>query len=160
MNCACISIYRKERLDESYREILRQYQKHIIEDTCWFSIELEWHMKPTYTDNENQQLIGVFGSFPKQEIQIFGACDRIFVAAHEIVKHLGGLLRVSLSGDRDKIIANPGIKIPVYKLKDEDSLEDDPDYWLVDHIFIRKYFAKGLEHNFEKFKLAQFMPSA
>jgi hypothetical protein len=41
MACACIGVYRKERLDESYREILRQYQKYVIEDTCWFSIELE-----------------------------------------------------------------------------------------------------------------------
>jgi len=157
MSYACIGIYRKTRLDESYRAILRAYQLSIKEDTTWFSIELEWHIKSTYTENEKKQLTKAFGSFPEQEILIFGACDRIFVAAYEIVKHLGGLLRVSLSEDIDRIIANPGIKIPVYKLEDEDSFEDDPDYYLVDHIFIRQYF-KGVEHNFGRFKLAPFLP--
>ena len=92
MACACIGVYRKERLDESFREILRSYQKYIIEDTCWFSIELEYHMKTTYTDFEKQQLTKVFGCFPEQEILIFGECDRIFVAAYEIIRHFGGLL--------------------------------------------------------------------
>ena len=159
MSYACIGIYRKTRLDESYRAILRAFQMHLKEDTTWFSIEIEWHIKSTYTENERKQLTEAFGSFPEQEILIFGACDRIFVAAHEIVKHLGGLLRVSLSGDRDIINANPGIKIPVYKLEDEDSLENGPNYYLVDHIFIKQYF-KGIEHNFERFILAPFLPRA
>ncbi len=34
MTCACIGIFMAERLDESYREILRRYQKYVIEDTC------------------------------------------------------------------------------------------------------------------------------
>lgn len=66
---------------------LRQYQNKVIENTYWFSIELEWHMKSKYTDYGKQQLIEVFGQFPKQEILIFGEWDRIFVAAHEIIKH-------------------------------------------------------------------------
>lgn len=37
-----------------------------------------------------------------------------------------------------------GLRPPVYEVENEDSLENDPDYYLVDHIFIRKYFAKGI----------------
>jgi len=160
MNCACIGIYRLECLDESYRDILRKYQKHVIEDTCWFSIELEWHMKRTYTAYERQKLTEVFGRFPEQEILIFGECDRIFVAAYEIIKHFGGLLSVNLAGERDTINSYPGIKIEVQKKRYKYPLKHDPDYWLVDHIFIRKYFAKGIEHNFERFKLAPYLPRA
>jgi hypothetical protein len=160
MNCACIGIYRKDRLDESYREILRRYQKYVIEDSCWFSIELEWHMEHTYTDHERHQLIKVFGCFPEQEILIFGPCDRIFVVAYELIKHLGGLLSVNLADERDTINSYPGIKIAVQKKKYKYPLKHEPDYWLVDHVFIRKYFAKGIEHNFERFKLAPFLPSA
>ena len=159
MNCACISIYRAECLDESYREILRKYQKQVIEDICWFSFELEWHMKRTYSKYEREQLIKVFGSFPQQEILIFGACDRIFVTAYEIIKHLGGLLRVPLATDREKINSYPGIKIEVQKKKYKYPLKHNPDYYLVDHIFIREYFS-GMETNFERFKLAPYLPMA
>jgi hypothetical protein len=48
-----------------------------LEDTCWFSIELEWHMRPDYTDHGKQQLTKMFGKFPEQEINIFGEVDRI-----------------------------------------------------------------------------------
>ena len=81
MACACIIIYRAGLLDESVKEILRIYQEYVIEDTSWFSIEPEWHMRPTFTDYEKQQLTEVFGCFPVQDICIFGECDRIFVAA-------------------------------------------------------------------------------
>ena len=160
MNCACIGIYRLERLDESYRDILRKYQKHVIEDTCWFSIELEWHMKRTYTKYEKHLLTEVFGCFPEQEILIFGESDRIFVVAHEIIKHFGGLLRVNLAGERDTINSFPGIKIEIQKKRYKNPLKHEPDYWLVDHIFIRQYFAKSIEHNFDKFKLDKYLPSA
>lgn len=117
-------------------------------------------MKPTYTEYEKKQLIEAFGSFPEQEILIFGRCDRIFVVAYEIIKHFGGLLRVNFAGDRDEINSYPGIKIGVQKKRYKYPLKHDPDYWLVDHIFIRKYFAKGIEANFERFKLAPFLPRA
>jgi hypothetical protein len=94
MDCACIGIYRKERLDEKYREILKMYQLLLEEGATWFSIELEWRMLPSYTRFELEQLKKIFGNSPEQEILIFGDCDRIFVAAHEIIKHLGGLLSV------------------------------------------------------------------
>lgn len=114
MSCACIGILRTERLDDSYRGMLRHFQKKVIEDTCWFSIELEWHMKSTYTDYEKEQLIGVFGQFPEQEILIFGECDRIFVAAHELIRHFGGMLYINLSTSKSKLDVYPGKKIPVY----------------------------------------------
>jgi len=158
MSCACIGIYRKTRLDESYREILKMYQLLLKKDATWFSIELEWHMKPTYTEFERQQLIKVFRSFPQQEILIFGDCDRIFVAAHEIIKHFGGLLRVNPGDDIDRINLYPGMKKAVYKNEYPD--EEEPDYYLVDHIFIRKYFVKGIEHNFKRFQLDPFLPGA
>jgi hypothetical protein len=159
MACACIGIYRKERLDESYRWILRQYQKHVIEDTCWFSIELEWHRESTYTTYEKQQLTKVFGKFPEQEILIFGECDRIFVAAYEIIKHTGGLLYVNISSPRERVNLYPGKKIEVFKKKHRNPLKHMADRWLVDHRFIREFFWKENE-NYERFKLYMFLPSA
>jgi hypothetical protein len=155
---ACIGIYRKERLDECYREILRRYQKYVIEDTCWFSIELEWHMKVEYTEYEKEQLKEVFGSLPEQEILIFGECDRIFVAAYEIIVHFGGLLSVNLGGKREEINQHPGRKIEIHKIKHENPLKHKPAYWLVDQYFMLDTFAKGNERNFEKFKLDLFLP--
>ena len=160
MNCACISVLRKDKLDESYREILKLYQLLVKEDATWFSISLEWHMKPTYTEFERQQLTEVFGSFPQQEILIFGDCDRIFVAAHEIIKHFGGLLKVGLASNRRQMKSYPGIKIEVHKKKHKNPLKHEPDYYLVDHIFFRKYFVKGIEYNFKRFQLDSFLPSA
>jgi len=160
MSCACIGIYRKTRLDESYREILKMYQLLLKEDATWFSIELEWHMKHTYTEFERQQLTEVFRSFPQQEILIFGDCDRIFVAAYEIIKHFGGLLKVSLASNRRQMKSYPGIKIEVHKKKHKNPLKHETDYYLVDHIFIRNYFAKGKEHNFRRFQLEPFLPGA
>jgi len=160
MSCACISIYRKERLDESYREILRRYQKYVIEDTCWFSIELEWHVLPSYTRYELQQIKEAVGGIPEQEIQIFGECDRIFVAAYEIIKHFWGLLNVNIVSNRMKVSLFPSKKIGIYKREYIDPENHDPDYYLVDHIFIRKFFAKRIEHNFEKFKPDPFLPRA
>jgi len=157
MTCACIGMFRVEHLDESYREILRRYQKYVIEDTCWFSIEHEWHIQPTYTDYERWQLTEVFGRFPEQEILIFGECDRIFVAGYEIIKHFGGLLNVNIGHDRAKVNSFPGRKIEIHKTKHRNPLKHDPDYWLVDHIFIREYFTKGIEHNYERFKLDRFL---
>jgi len=157
MACACIGVYRKERLDESYRENLRQYQKYVIEDTCWFSIELEWHMKSKYTDHEKEQLIEVFGSFPEHEIFIFGEDDRIFVAAYEIIVHFGGLLSVNMGGEREEINQHPGRKIEIHKIKHKNPLKHKPNYWLVDQYFILDTFAKGNEHNFERFKLDRFL---
>lgn len=158
MTCANINIYRKEPLEETIREILNRYQDFVIEDTCWFSIEFEWHMKSTYTDYETQQLTDVFGRFPGQEVLIFGECDRIFVAAYEIIKRFGGLLKVNIGANRKEINSHKGIKIEIHKKKWRNPLRHRPDYWLVDHIFIREFFAKVSGDNFEKFKLDQFFP--
>ena len=158
MACACIGVYRKTRLDESYRAILRAYQMRLKEDTIWFSIELEWHIESTYTSYEILQLTAVFDGFPEQEILIFGECDRIFVAAYEIIKRFGGLLSVNIGDDIDEINSYPGRKIPVYK--ETNPKEDGPDYWLVDHIFIKDYFNRDSKYNFERFKLDPFLPKA
>lgn len=115
MACACINIYRTEKLDDRFRPILKRYQEVVIEDTCWFSIELEWHMKPTYTDYEEEQLTKVFGYFPKRDINIFGETDRIFVAAYELIKYFGGLLRVNIGDTRKVINSYPGVKIGIHK---------------------------------------------
>jgi hypothetical protein len=158
MTCACIRIYRNELIAEPIRKILDQYQDLVIEDTCWFSIELEWLMKSAYTEYETQQIYEVFGRFPEQEILIFGECDRIFVAAYEIIKHFGGLLRVNIGEDRKHINSHNGIKIEVHKKKWRNPLRHRPDYWLVDHIFIREFFAKISADNFEKFYLSKVTP--
>ena len=160
MCCGCIGVYRKERLDESFREILRRYQKYVIEDTCWFSIELEYHMKPTYTDFERQQLTEVFGCFPEQVIWIFGEGDRIYVAAYEIIRHFGGLLKVNFNADRNDIHSCKGFKIEIYKKQWRNPLRHDPDYLLVDQHFIKDYYAIVSGDNFQKFKLDVFMPYA
>lgn len=157
---ACIRIYIAERLDESYRAILRRFQKYVIEDTCWFSIELEDQMKHTYTKFEKQQLTEVFGCFPKQEILIFGECDRIFVVAYEIVKHFGGFLSINIGTDREHINSHKGIKIEVHKKNWTNPIRHNPIYWLVDHVFIREFFAPISGNNFEKFKLEMFLPYA
>jgi len=157
MACACIGIFRAERLDESYRQILRRYQQYVIEDTCWFSIELEWHIEPTYTTYERQQLTEVFGRFPEQEILIFGECDRIFVAAYEIIKHFGGLLNVNIGYDRTRVNSFPDRKIEIHKIKHWNPLKHDPDYWLVDHIFISEYFNTINGANYDRFKLDPFL---
>jgi hypothetical protein len=160
MTCACIGIYRLEPLDESYQQILNIYQEYVIEDTTWFSIEFEWHMKREYTDYETQQLTDVFGRFPGQEILIFGECDRIFVVAYEIIKRFGGLLHVNIGANRKEINSHKGIKIEIHKKKWRNPLRHEPNYWLVDHIFIREFFAIVSGDNFEKFKLDVFMPYA
>lgn len=157
MDCACIIIYRLGLLDEPVKEVLKKYQDYVIEDTVWFSIEPEWHMRPTYTDHEKQQLTEAFGCFPVQDICIFGEMDRIFVAAHEIIKHFGGLLSVNIGSTRKQINSHSGLKIEIYKKKWRSPLRHEPDYWLVDHIFIREYFAKASGGNFEKFKLDPFL---
>jgi hypothetical protein len=158
MACGCIGIYRKERLDDSNREILRRYQKYVIEDTTWFSIEPEWHMIPKYTDYEREQLKEVFGCFPEQVIWIFGEGDRIYVAAYEIIKRFGGLMSINIGENRKDINSHKGIKIEIYKKQWRNPLRHNPDYWLVDHFFIREYFAKTSGDNFEKFRLEVFMP--
>jgi hypothetical protein len=159
-NCACIGILMADRLDDSYRWILREYQQKVIEYTCWFSIELEWYMKATYTKYEKEQLTKVFGKFPEQEILIFGECDRIFVAAYEIIFHLGGLLYVSL-GDNNKTNNDySGTKIPVYEKQYSQPSKHKPKHWLVDHIFIKEYFSSISGDNFERFKLDPFLYSA
>jgi hypothetical protein len=160
MDGACIKVYRANRLDESYREILRNYQKYVIEDTRWFSIELESRLKFPYIDFEKEQLTKVFGCSPEQEILIFGECDRIFVAAYEIVKHFGGLLSVNIGSTRKHINSHKGIKIEIHKKKWRNPLIHRPNYWLVDHLFIRVFFAKIDGDNFEKFKLDLFLPYA
>jgi hypothetical protein len=160
MACACIGIYRKESLDESYRTILRQYQQFVIEDTCWFSIELEYHMKSKFTINETRQLTEIFGSIPEQEILIFGEEDRIFVAAYELINHFGGLLRINLGDPRERLSLYKGVKKEIHKIKHTSQSKFEPDYWLVDHEFIREYFAATSGGNFERFKLAPFLPSA
>ena len=157
MTCACIGILRAERLDDSYRWILKQYQKKVIEDICWFSVELEWHMKSTYTDYEKQQLIEVFGQFPEQEIFIFGECDRIFVAAHEIIRHFGGMLYINLAVSKLKMNLYPGKKIPVYIRHHNNTSRHKPDRWLVDHLFIREFLKDSKSDYYEKFKLDPFL---
>ena len=117
-------------------------------------------MKPTYTDFERQQLTEVFGCFPEQVIWIFGEGDRIYVAAYEIIRHFGGLLRVSIGEGKNDINYHKGIKIEVHKKKRKNPLRHEPDYWLVDHIFIKEFFADISGDNFEKFKLDVFMPYA
>lgn len=153
MACACISIYLPEKLRYSFSPILKRYQEIVIEDTCWFSIELEWHKKPTYTDYEKEQLTKVFGCFPKQDINIFGETDRIFVAVYELIKYFGGLLIVNLGDTRKLKNSYPGVKIGIYKKKYSNQSRHKPDYWLVDDIFIRSYFNKEGESNYEKFQL-------
>lgn len=157
MDCACIGILRADRLDEFYRVIFNEYEKAVIEDTCWFSIALEWHMEPTYTDYERQQLIEVFGKFPEQEVLIFGECDRIFVAAHEIIKHFGGMLYVNLGDSRSEINKYPGKKIPVYEKQYRNQSRHQPHRWLVDQVFIREYFKEDNPDNYERFKLDHFL---
>lgn len=114
----------------------------------------------SYTKFELEQIKQIFDHAPGQEIQIFGDCNRIFVAAYEIIKHTGGLLRVNLGEARAIINSYPGIKTEIRKRESKYPLNHEPDYYLVDHIFIRKYFAKGNEQNFERFKLDPFLPGA
>lgn len=157
---ACIIIYRVGRIAESLMDILKIYQRYVIKDTPGFSIEFDFHMRPTFTDYEKQQLTEVFDCFPIQDICIFGECDRIFVAAYEIIKRLDGLLQVNLSDSTIEINSHNGTNIEVHKKKWRNPLRHKPDYWLVDHTFIREYFAKLSGDNFEKFKLDVFMPFA
>lgn len=157
MDCACIGILRADRLDDYHRSIFNEYEKAVIEDTCWFSIELEWHMEPTYTDYEKLQLSEVFGKFPEQEILIFGECDRIFVAAYEIIRHFGGMLYVNLGDSRSSINKYPGRKIPVYEKQYMNLSRHKPDRWLVDHSFIWEYFNLQANENSTKFVLRQFL---
>lgn len=114
-------------------------------------------MKSTYTDYERQQLTEVFGKFPEQEILIFGECDRIFVAAYEIIRHFGGMLYINLGDRRSEIIKYPGKKIPIYEKLHKNQSRHRPDSWLVDHLFIRDYFKGSTPGNFEKFKLDPFL---
>jgi len=159
-DCACIGILRAERLDKSYKNIFREYEKTVIEDTCWFSIELEWHMKSTYTDYEGQQLTEVFGKIPEQEILIFGECDRIFVAAYELIKHFGGMLYLNLGDRRSEIKKYPGVKIPIYEKQYKNPLRHKPDRWLVDQVFIWEYFKLNENDNSKKFTLDPFLYTA
>ena len=46
-------------------------------------------------------------------ITILSGTDRIFVAAHELIKHFGGLLNVRLTSNRVKVNLYDGIKIEV-----------------------------------------------
>jgi hypothetical protein len=154
---ACIIIFRAERLDESTMDLLKIYQKYVIEDTCGFSIESDFHMRPTYTDYEKEQLSEVFDTSSVQDICIFGECDRIFVVAYEIIKRFGGLLKVNIGASRKEINSHDGIKIEIHKKKWRNPLRHRPDYWLVDHLFIREFFAKVSGDNFEKFKLDVFI---
>jgi hypothetical protein len=48
----------------------------------------------------------------------------------------------------------------VHKKKRKNLSRYKPDYWLVDHIFIKEFFADISGDNFEKFKLEVFMPYA
>lgn len=160
MACACIGVYRAEKLDDSFRQIIWNYQQYVIEDTCWFSIEFEWHMQPTYTDYEKEQLITVFGKFPEQVIWIFGEEDRVFVAAYELISHFGGLLDVNIGCKLSVVNKYPGIKIPFYKMKYNNPLKHKPGRWLVDQKFIWYFFGGDSNKNYEKFKLDAFMPSA
>jgi hypothetical protein len=153
MEGACIGVYMKEHLDDSSREILKIYEKYVIEDTPLFLIAPEWHQITTYTEYESQQLTEVFGKFPEQVIWIFGECDRIFVAAYEIIVHFGGLLNVNLGGKREEINRHPGRKIGIHKIKHKNPLKHKPDYWLVDQYFIMDTFANGNEYNFKRFRL-------
>jgi hypothetical protein len=123
-----------------------------------FLIAPEWHQIPSYTEYERQQLTEVFGKFPDQVIWIFGERDRIFVAAYEIIMRFGGLLDVNLSDIRARINSFPGSKIEFHKIKHKNPLKHKPNYWLVDHVFIRECFSKGSGDNFEKFKLCRFLP--
>jgi hypothetical protein len=158
MEGACIGVYMKSRLDDSSREILKIYEKYVIEDTPLFLIAPVWHMKPDYSEYEKQQLTDVFGKFPEQVIWIFGECDRIFVAAYEIIVHFGGLLNVNLGGKSEEINSHPLRKIAIHKIKYVNPMKHKPDYWLVDQYFMLDTFAKGNERNFEKFKLDLFLP--
>jgi hypothetical protein len=90
-------------------------------------------------------------------IWIFGECDRIFVAAYEIIVHFGGLLNVNLGGKREEINLHPGRKIGIHKIKHKNPMKHEPAYWLVDQYFIMDTFAKGNEYNFERFKLDRFL---
>ena len=158
MEGACIGVYMKNSLVDSSREILKIYEKYVIEDTPLFVIAPEWHMKPDYTEYEREQLTEVFGQFPEQVIWIFGECDRIFVAAYEIIVHFGGLLNVNFGGTIEEINSHPGRKIGIHKIKYENPLKHKPAYWLVDQYFMLDTFAKGNERNFDKFKLDIFLP--
>jgi hypothetical protein len=160
MEGAFIGVYMKGRLDDLSREILKIYERYVMEDTPLFLIAPEWHQIPTYTEYERQQLTEVYGQFPEQVIWIFGECDRIFVAAHEIIKHFGGLLNVNLSSKREEINQYPDRKIGIHKIKHKNPLKHKSNYWLVDQFFIMDTFAKGNEYNFEMFKLDLFLPSA
>jgi hypothetical protein len=160
MACACIGVYRVEKLDDSYRQIIWNYQQSVIEDTCWFSIEFDWHMKPTYTDYEKEQLINVFGKFPEQVIWIFGEEERIFVAAYELISHFGGLLMVNIDHRLSALNKYPGIKIPFYKKEFKNPLKHTPGKYLVDQQFIWNLFGVGSNLNYEKFKLNRFIYKA
>lgn len=160
MDGACIGVYLAESLDDSYRQILWRYQQYVMEDTAWFSIEFDWHMKPEYTRHEIRQLTEAFGRFPEQVLWIFGDCDRIFVAAYEIIRHFGGLLCVSIGDDMDTVCSYPGRKIPVYKKNYREPLKHKPENWLVDDVFIREYFKGNDQNNFDRFSLDPFLPVA
>ena len=160
MDYFCIGIYRAERLDESYREILRKYQAFIKEDTQMFSIELEWHMESTYTKHETKMLTNVFGCFPKQVIWNFGSADRIVIAAQEIIRYLGGLLKGKYSYDRAVINSYPGVKYEIMKKNYREPLKHQPDYWLVDHDFIKPYYDFIDRNCYSKFQLGPFLPGA
>ena len=98
-------------------------------------------MKHEYTDNKRRQLTQISGQSSAQEILIFGECDHIFVVTYEIIKYFGGLLHVNIDSNSKEINSHKGYRIEVHKKKWRNPLRHEPNYWLVDHLFIREFFS-------------------
>lgn len=135
----CIDIWRKEPLDEVFKEILLKYAAYLNKVAVSYTIRF---MKPKIETKEvEQQIIKALGYIPKEEIVICGFADVIFDSAYEIMMKFGGHLHVGVTR---KMI--PKTKGKAYQIKYYDIIGSKriPYYYhLLDCDFVKDYFEVG-----------------
>lgn len=142
----CIDIWRKEPLDEVFKEVLLKYAVYLNKVAVSFTIRFK--QPKIETKEVERQIIKALGYIPKEEIVICGFADIIFDSAYEIMMKFGGHLRVGIT--RQMI---PKTKGKAYQIKywEKIGTSSIPRYYhLLDCEFVRNYFEVGRDRALEE----------
>jgi hypothetical protein len=135
----CIDIWRKEPLDEIFKDVLMKYAAYLNKVAVSYTIR--FRQPKIETKEVERQIIKALGYIPKEEIVICGFADVIFDSAYEIMMKFGGHLRVGVT--RQMI---PKTKGKAYQIKYWEKIGTStiPRYYhLLDCVFVKDYFAVG-----------------
>lgn len=135
---ACISIWRRNSVNQDEAYLLSRYAKYLNLLTHSFTIRIRPIKSITLL--EKIQIFVSIGYLPKEEILLCGFNEAIFSSAVAILKDKGGYLSIGVGATENEFATLKGSVFKIRKLESIYPKIEIKTYHLIDWEFVLNYF--------------------